>query len=47
MALSMMVDVSESEVGKVVQDYIDFDAKTNIKCSKSSDGKWKIVAEDE
>jgi len=40
-----MSNVPESNVGEYVQRFINWDQATNIRCEKTNDGSWKIVAQ--
>ena len=40
-----MTSVPENKVGEVVQQYIDWDDATEVRCKKAGDGTWKVVAD--
>jgi hypothetical protein len=44
MAKEVLHRVPESEVGATVQQFIDFDGKTDVVCRKDASGTWTIEA---
>jgi hypothetical protein len=39
-----MPNVPKDKVGEIVQQYIDWDNATDVRCEKAGDGTWTIIA---
>ena len=39
-----IVGIHKNKVGEIVQQYINWDDATDVRCEKDNDGTWKIVA---
>jgi hypothetical protein len=37
--------VPEDKVGEVVQQYIEWDGATQVRCKKEDDGSWQVNAQ--